>query len=360
MSWIGLRKPGLQRFAPHGLDAPETRDDRRDHGGLMPRGTVLIDTRIVSSLTDQLLLSSRIDQPWTAGLRVSLDPHGGLCVTQRQGLTERHLRLPTDLRESTVAVTILFTWDAPARTAALSVEVPGTGAAWVAQFRDPLPPTHEEMRALVEGGATFVSRGVGMVAVADHRVPFGPLPSLSGDTQVETDRGPAALGTLRVGDRIACVDGGMGQVRWIGAQSLPAFDRFRPLRLKAPYFGATRDLDCAACQRLRFKGSAVGYLFDTHMVSARIGDLGGGLTLRRAGGRLTETYWQVLLDRPAPMRIGGLACESLDLRAILDTPGLLELSVLRDLPRALLPRDRPAIPRLQGFEARSLCAARAA
>ena len=356
MSWIGVRKPGWERFAPGGLDV------RPSPGAaeILPRGTLLIDTRIVSSLTEQVLLSVRTETPWATGLRVSLDPHGTLSVVQRQGRAERRYRLATDLRESAVAVTILFIWDAPARQAALSIEVPSTGALWIARFADAFPPTLALVRALVEDRAGFVSRGVGMVAVADHAMPFGPLPSLAGSTPVETDAGPVALERVRVGDRIACVDGTMGQVRWIGAQTLPAFDRFRPLRLKAPYFGATRDIDCAACQRLRFRGSAVGYLFDTHTVSARVGDLAQGLTLRRARGRLTETYWQVLLDTPAPMRIGGLACESLDLRPILATPGLLDLSVLRDLPRALLPRQRPRVPRLQSFEARSLCVALAA
>ena len=361
MTWVALRKPGLAVFNPCGIDAgsgPGT----PPVGGAMPRGTLLLDAQVRPSLSTQTLLSSKAERSIPSGLTITLAPDGTVTLRHWLGDSLRHFVLRTDLQERATGLTLIYTWDAAARRGALSVEVPGTGASWFVPLDAPLPLSLAcAHRIATDRRAAFVSRSVGMVAVANGVLPLGPLPSLGARTLIETDTGPRAISTLRPGARVAVTDGALAQVRWVGAVTVPAFDRFRPLRLKAPFYGATRDLDCAACQQIRFRNSAVEYLFDTDAVSARAGDLLEGMADRRAPDQLTETYWQVVLDRPEPMRVHGLPCESLNVGPLLADPALRALSVLRGVPLAVLPRRDAATPkRLQAYEVRSLCTLRAA
>ena len=361
MTWVALRKPGLALFNAKGIDAGPAPGAALPDGAIS-RGTLLLDAHVRPSLSTQTLLSYKADHPSLSGLTITLAPNGTVTLRQWQGQGLRHFVLRTDLQERAAGLTLLFTWDAAARRGALSVEVPGTGASWFTALRDPLLlPQECARRIATDRGAAFVSRSVGMVALADGVMPLGPLPSLGAQTLLETDAGQRAISTLRPGARVAVMDGSFAQVRWVGAVTLPAFDRFRPLRLRAPFYGAYRDLDCAACQQIRFRNSAVEYLFDTDAVSARAGDLLEGMADRRAPDQLTETYWQVVLDRSDPMQVHGLPCESLNVAPLLADPALRALSVLGGVPLAVLPRRDGATPkRLQAYEVRSLCTLRAA
>ncbi|MBS1301840.1 Hint domain-containing protein [Loktanella sp. SALINAS62] len=360
MSWIGLREARTALFDTGGFagfgDGPARLDD------LLPRGSVMIDCAILPSLTEQTLLSYAAQNPWRAALSVSLDPDGVVIVRQRLGDATRCFRLETGLRERAASVTIVFAWDAPARQATLSAELPDTGALHYATHHAPLPPTvNDARRMIMDRKRCYLSPGVRFAAIANDRTPIGPLPSLDGGTTVTTQSGPRSVDALRTGDLVLTSDGDMAQVRWVGSVTLPARARFRPLRLKAPFYGAVRDIDCAACQQVRFRNSAVDYLFDTRTVVARAGDLLEGLVPRLRPGQIVETYWQVLLDRPVPMQVHNLPCESLDARRLLTDPVLRRLSVLRDVPSELLPTDTgPAPLRLQNYEVRSLCESLAA
>ena len=360
MNWLGLRDPSGGIFSPGGLGQPAPFPAR--HEEMLPRGTLLLDCNIMPSLTEQTLLSYQATDPWRTALTLSLDPQGTLTLRQAQGEDLRHYTLATGLKGRAAMVTIVFAWDAPGRRALLSAEVPDTGALWFMQGHGPLPLSQcDATRIVTDRHRCHVMPGTGFVAVAEGVMPIGPLPSLDAATLIPTPHGPVPLGQLRPGQIVTTSDGSTAQVRWTGGVTLPARGRFAPVRLRAPFYGARRDIDLAPCQPVHFHSTEVEYLFATHTVSARAGDLLDGIGPRSTPDGLTVHYRQLALDRPAAVSVHGVACATLDTRSLRADPALRMLSVLRDVPAELLPRPALSdIQRLQGFETRSLCELRVA
>ena len=360
MNWLGLRDPAGGIYSPGGLGQPAPYPARQEE--MLARGTLMLDCNIMPSLTEQTLLSYQSTDPWRTALTLTLDPQGTLTLRQAQGDNLRHYKLSTGLKGRAAAVTIVFTWDAPARRALLSAEVPDTGALWFATGHGPLPLSQcDATRIVTDVHRCHVMPGTGFVAVAEGMMPIGPLPSLDGGTLIPTPSGPLPLAHLRQGQIVTTAEGATAQVRWTGGITLPARGRFAPVRLRAPFYGARRDIDLAPCQPVHFRSTEVEYLFATHTVSARAGDLLEGLAPRRTPDGMTVHYRQLVLDRPAAINVHGVACATLDTRSLRADPGLRMQSILRDVPLELLPRSVPSdIQRLQAFETRSLCELRIA
>ena len=360
MNWLGLRDPGIGVFSPGGLGRPSrglaTPDD------ILPTGTLMLDVAVMPSLTEQSLMTYNAREPWPTGMSLSLDPHGMLTLTQAQGENVRRFTLATGVKGRATVMTVTFAWDAPNRRAILAAEVPDTGALRFMTDHAPLPMSvRDATRIMTDRHSCYFAPGVRFAALADAMAPIGPLPSLDGATPLPTPQGDIAIAKMRPGQIVQTADGGTAQVRWVGGVTLPARARFAPLHLRAPFYGARRDIHCAPCQQIHFRSTEVEYLFATHTVSARAGDILDGIGPRATGGALTATYWQVLLDRQVPVNIHGVECEMLDAATLIADPALRRLSVLRHVPPELLPRAcaRP-IQRLQGFETRSLCEMRVA
>ena len=360
MNWLGLRDPAGGIFSPGGLGQPAACPARSEE--MLPRGTLLLDCNIMPSLTEQTLLSFEATDPWRTALTLTLDPRGTLTLRQAQGDDLRHYTLATGLHGRAAMVTIVFAWDAPGRRALLSAEVPDTGALWFSLGHGPLPLAQRDaMRIVTDRARCHVMPGTGFVAVAEGLMPIGPLPSLDAATLIPTPTGPVPLAHLRPGQIVTTADGSGAQVRWTGGVTLPARGRFAPLRLHAPFYGARRDIDLAPCQPVHFRSTEVEYLFATQTVSARAGDLLDGIAPRRTTDGLTVHYRQLVLDRPAAIDVNGVACATLDTGGLRANPALRVQSILRDVPKELLPRPAVSdIQRLQGFETRSLCELRVA
>lgn len=360
MNWLGLRDPTGGVFSLAGLGRPTPSPHRSED--MLATGTLLLDCNIMPSLTEQTLLSYLSIDPWRTALTIALDPKGTLILRQAQGEDTRQYTLATGLKGRAAMVTIVFGWDAPHRRAFLSAEVPDTGALWFVTGHGPLPLSlRDATRIVTDGHHCHLMPGTGFAAIADAMMPIGPLPSLDAATLIPTPKGPVALDDLRPGHIISTLDGGRAQVRWAGGLTLPARGRFAPLHLRAPFYGAKRDIHLAPCQQIHFRSTEVEYLFATHAVSARAGDLLDGIGPRGAAGALTVDYRQLVLDRPAAINIHGVACGTLNPVALLADPALRSLSILRDIPAELLPQTPPRhVQRLQGFETRSLCELRVA
>ena len=360
MNWLGLRDPAGGVFNPAGLAGTAPRPAQPEE--MLPSGTLLLDISIMPSLTEQTLLSYQATDPWRTALTLSLDPQGVLILRQTQGEDVRHYVLKTGLKGRAAMTTIVFAWDAPNRRALLSAEVPDTGANWFMQAHGPLPLSVQDARRIVtDRHACHVMPGTGFVAIAEGVMPIGPLPSLDPATLVATPKGAVALAALRPGQIVTTATGGTAQIRWTGGVSLPARGRFAPLHLRAPFYGARRDIHLAPCQRIHFRSTEVEYLFATHTVAARAGDLLDGVGPRQTGSALTVDYRQIVLDRPAAIAVHGVTCATLDIMPLLADPALRAASILRDIPVELLPHPAPRdIQRLQGFETRSLCELRVA
>lgn len=360
MGWVGLRDNNTAVYSPAGLG--QTTTAPVDLNGLLPKGTLMVQCTARPDDAGQTFLDYRSESPWLTGLSLILNPQGLLVLTQTQGVFRRVFTLPTGVVARTAAMLVTFSWDAPARAAVLSVEVIDKGEVISAAMAAPLPLSlRDAVRISTDPAQCTLSDCVTFVAIADSVMPHGPMPSLSGRTRLPTPTGDVALGRLKAGQLVRTTDGGLAQIRWVGHATLPARGCFAPMRLRAPYHGATRDLICAPGQRMHLAGSEVEYLFATDVVSVAMGQLCDGAHRLDARDTLTQTYYQLLLDRPATIQSGGVTLECFDGMSFIKDASLRAHSVLADLPAEVLPQ-RPSsdVPLLQDYEALTLCRLRAA
>lgn len=351
MSWVGLRAGSVMDYSRAGLGQPAA--DTSDPNAILRGGTLMMECAVEPGLQGQVLLTYFADQPWQSGLSISIDPEGVLILTQRQGPKRRRFALQTGLLGRAAGVTVTYTWDAARPHADLSVEIAGTRVIMRMTCIDPLPLTlRDTVRMIMDRRSCQLADGVAYLAIADRPLAHGPKPSLLPGTLIPTPEGHCPVGKLRAGQLVIAADGELSQVRWAGTMRLPSRGRHAPVRLRAPLHGATDDLICARDQRLQFAGSEVEYLFATDMVSAAVGDLPEAV--RAPDPQPTRAYAQFLLDRPVPVRSGGLLLEGIDAQVLLDDPVLRARSVLADMPDALLPRGRCDVPKLRDFETKSL------
>ena len=353
MSWIGLRDEYGGVFNPAGLDSPDLIP--ADINTVVPRGTLMMEFASNPHGAMQTLLDFRSSHPWAAGLTLTLDAHGTLRLTQWQGRQRREFSLTTDVLTVKPSITMTFTWDAPARRGILALEV-GDGLPVFADLVAPLPLSLSNVqRMMTDPHHCGVNSGAAFVALADEIMPIGVLPTLGGETMVDTPIGPVAVNQLRAGQMVLTATGEMAQVRWCGSADLPARGRFAPLRMRAPYHGLQDDMVVAANQRIQASGTEVEYLFGTEVVAMRAGHMGEGESVQDAVCGLTYRYWQVLLDRAAPLRAAGLVFEGLDVSGVRSDPALRQHSVLATLPPELMPREFDAVvPLLQDYETLTL------
>lgn len=353
MSWIGLRDNVGGVFSPIGLG----RANRAPFGldAVMPRGTLMLEFASDPRGGVQTLLDYGSSHPWAAGLTLTLAGSGTLALTQWQGDQRRVHRLVTDVLTVKPSVTVTYTWDAPLRRGVLALEV-GDSVPVFAKLIAPLPLSMRDgARMMADARHCAVNSGATFVAIADEVMPIGVLPTLGGDTMIQTPKGPVEVSNLRAGQMVTTARGDTAQIRWCGSALLPARGRFAPLKLRAPYHGLHHDMTVAPNQRLQAVGSEVEYLFGTDTVAMRAGHMADGLSVRPAACGLTYRYWQVLLDRAAPMQIAGLVFEGLDVTGVRLDASLRQHSVLATLPAELIPMHKGVeVPLLQSYETLTL------
>lgn len=360
MSWVGLREPEDGVYAPAGLGRASRKPV--DINSILPRGSLMIECASDPADGTQHLIDYATTTPWDAGLRLTLEPQGRLRLRQWQGESVFEAVLDIGLHNPARVVTVLYTWDAPARQGRLSVDVGDIGLFAHMALVAPLPVSlRDAVWMMADTAKCKMSRGVRFAALADHVATHGPTPSLAPRTPILTPTGHVQANDLRAGQLVCTADGGTAQVRWAGQATLPARGRFAPVTLRAHYHGARHDLTCAAEQRIRLYGTEVEYLFASDCVSVNVGDLTDGI-LRNPTPRLpTFTYCHFLLDRPVPVMMSGLQLEGLDTSLMQHDPALRLASVLAHVPIEMLPTPPDSdVPVLRGFETLTLCSLRAA
>ena len=338
MSWIAMR--GSDRLPVRAGAAPDN--------ALIEDGSLLLELDLAPSAGPRVLLDSC--GPGDAGLALWIEETGEIVLRQWRGSDSRRFVLRAGPVAGALRGLLTLVWDARRGLNRWQLETVETGRRVWGHLPDAIALTHGEASALCAGP---LERGVTWIAVADHAVPLGPLPSLDGGTPVRTARGVQPLASLRAGQSVVTADGRTAQVRWCGRVTLPALGVLAPVRLLAPYHGAMRDLVCAGWQALRLGNPAVEYMFGTEAVAARIGDLSSGTRVERSVGPTVE-YWQVLLDRPGHLTVGGLDLSTFDAAALEDAH-LRAVSLLAALPPELLPPGAHRLPLLQRYETRTLC-----
>ena len=360
MSWVGLWEQSGGTYSPAGLGQASRRVV--DINGILPTGTLMMQFALMPAETEQTILSYSADAPWASGVEIGVDPDGRIRLTQWQGNCRTVETLATGHRGRARRMTLSYSWNAPARTGVLSVEIGDTGQHFFKNLHGPLPLSlRDAVRLMADNRTTWFGKRTVFAAIADHVVPIGPLPTLSGQTMIATPDGMRALSHLKAGQLVTLADGDQAQVRWVGSLELPTRGRFAPVKLHAPFYGAIRDLVCAPDQRLHLRGSDVDYLFATPAVACDVGHLTDGVRPLQPPPGKTMRYWQLALDRCAALRVGGLDLETLDVARIMNVPKLREHSVIADVPEELLPTAFDSdVPILRGFETRTLCHLRAA
>lgn len=159
-------------------------------------------------------------------------------------------------------------------------------------------------------------------------------------TRIATPRGARDIATLQVGDLVVTRDHGLQPIRWIQSRTVPAMDRFAPIRIKPGVVtGQDRDLLVSPQHRMMFQGYRAELLFgESEVLVAAKHLVDGKLVTQDEGGEVT--YIHMMFDEHEVVYAEGAATESFH-------PGSVGLSAVTDAAReelfALFPQLRSNI-----------------
>ncbi|PIE16213.1 MAG: hypothetical protein CSA68_03470 [Rhodobacterales bacterium] len=292
---------------------------------------------------------------------VWMDEYGAARVELRSGAARFRLSVGAEQAALPQQLRLTFSWQAPGgqgvNTALLSVENLGRGTLHQAESDTALPlPVPVVDALLAENTIHHIAPVVSLVALSDQIEPVGFIPSIAAGAPVETVNGPVPIEQLKPGDRVLTVDHGPQPLRWVCARTVPMMGLFRPLRLRAPYFGLSRDILVAPEQRILFENDAVEYLCGQDSMLAEVRDIENNISVLQepataAGIRL----YQLLFDQHEIITVAGCRLESLFIGDIADHPGLRHSTLLSVLPQENIPRHTHlARPLLRSYEARAV------
>jgi len=354
MAWIGITDHVSGRFCPRGANA--------EPGSLVPRGTLVVEARLAPEARPQTLLAFQRSHPWPGRFALQALPGGSVVLIEAQGNDTRTAVLPCPYDDRADIVRLSYSWDAPAGLGRLAVERTQPGSSHSVELCDARPMPRDDLRAVMRPrGPREIDRDVIFAALSDSIEPTGPTPGLTAHTPVLTHLGERPIAHLRRGDVVITDGGEHVPVLQVVRRTVPARGSFRPIRLRAGYFGLTRDIVVAPHQKLVMRGSDVEYMFGSEAVLVPARHLLNNLSAHWATGPETVTYHQVLLPGHEVLRAAGAALTSLYIGRLRRAPDVLATSVLAGLPRAHLPEHaQPVWPVLRPFEAITLASSRAA
>ncbi len=129
-------------------------------------------------------------------------------------------------------------------------------------------------------------------------------------TRIATPAGARDIATLKIGDLIVTRDHGLQPIRWIQQRTVPAVDRFAPIRIKpGVVIGQDRDLLVSPQHRMLFQGYHAELLFgESEVLVAAKHLLDGKLVTRDTGGDVT--YIHMMFDEHEVIFAEGAATES--------------------------------------------------
>ena len=199
------------------------------------------------------------------------------------------------------------------------------------------------------------------LAVSDRVEPLGPTPRLTDRVPILTPQGYRTAASLQRGDMVETMESGPVPVLQTVSRVVPACGSFRPVRLRAPYFGLVRDIIVAPDQRLVIGGSEVEYIFGREAVLVPARYLVNGVSAIELTGAVTVRYSQVILPRHESVIAAGCPIESLYVGRLRRKPEPLAASLLAPFDRNALPEHAPSsYLMLRPFEAVTLMQRRAA
>lgn len=361
MGWIGFTTREGGRFSTEGLGQADE-GALPDPSALMARGTLMIETRPAIDRRPQTLLAFGRTHPWPGSFSLQLLPSGGIILVENQAGDLRHATLPFRPDDRSESLRLSYSWDAPARWGRLVLERPDTlGLSSVA-----LPPPHPmplaDLRTVfTDPRQRRMDSEVIFAALSTEIEPVGPMPGLCARVPLRTPAGYVEADKIRRGDCLRGAGGAVVPVLQTLARTVPAAGSFRPVRLRAPYFGLRADIVVAPHQRLVIRGSDVEYLFGCEAVLVPARHLVNGFSAKHAEAGALVRYHGLILPEHDEIDAAGTATESLYLGRMRRKPGALAMSQLAGFDRARLPEHaRPLWPVLRQYEAITLAMSRAA
>lgn len=362
MGWIGISDQSGGRFAPHGLDRQQDGTPPPDANALLTRGTLMIETRLSSEGRPQTLVAFSRSHPWSGGFSIQALPGGGIVLIETQAGDVRHATLPYRADDRTDTLRLTYSWDAPARWGRLSLERPEMDRVHSIALPPPHPMPLADLRTLLtDPRQRQIDPDVIFVALSNRIEPIGPMPGLTTNVPVCTPSGYMPAGQLKRGHLVDTDEGQIVPVLQTVTRRVPAMGSFRPVRLRAPYFGLRRDIVVSPQQRLVIRGSEVEYLFGCEAVLVPARHLINGFSALYAQTSDIVSYHHLLLPAHEEIIVAGTRTESLYIGRLRRNPDLLGASVLAGFDRARLPEHpRPIWPVLKPYEAITLAMNRAA
>ncbi|WP_238368122.1 Hint domain-containing protein [Mesobacterium pallidum] len=361
MTWLALATHEMARFHPAGIgcDKPAGSIGASE---LLPRGSMMIETRISADARPQSLLEFKRMHPWKGRVSVQAIPGGAIALILVQGTDVFHTVLShgTDRRADVLRIT--YSWDAPRRWGRLAIERPESEGVVMVETPPPPPLMLEDIRVMAERPRLRrMDRDMIYFAVSDRVEPLGPMPGLTMAAPVAVPGGTRPARDLRPGDLVETRERGAIPVAEVISRVVPAQGSFEPIRLRAPYFGLTRDVVVAPQQRLVIGGSEVEYLFGKESVLVPAQHLVHGSAAVAERGHALVRYTQVLLAGHETLDVMGAPMESFYLGRIRRHPLTHAASLVAHIPRSRLPEHAHSGHRvLAPFEAITLAEARAA
>lgn len=350
MSWVAIADHDGHKVAAGLPDVP------------LPRGSLVIETRLPTG--NRPLPLVYFDHGGAQPFHLSLQsiPSGGLTLVLGQGGETLHRTISHSETGRADLLRLTYTWDTDAGRAQLALDRSDQDGVILMPLETARPMRADDIRALfLDQSRLYLAPAVGFIALSTDKAPVGPMPTLAPATPIATPNGYRRAGDLRRGDTVLTPGGDIVPVLHTVTQTVPARGSFRPVRLRAPYFGLKRDITVAPSQRLVVTGSDVEYLFNQEAVLVEVRHLVGGTAVLPAKCGTLVSYTQLILPAHEAVNAAGAMAETLYVGRLRRKPAELQASTLNGIDRQMLPEHGKSLyPVLRAFDAVVLAEQRAA
>ncbi|MEQ9692673.1 Hint domain-containing protein [Shimia sp. SDUM112013] len=140
-------------------------------------------------------------------------------------------------------------------------------------------------------------------------VTINAAPCFVAGTLIRTPMGDIPVEDLEIGDLVETYDDGAQPLRWIGHRTVPAEDKFAPIRIEAGTLGDHAALLVSPQHRVLIRDSLAELLFGETEVLVAAKDLVNDQSIKRQSGG-TVQYFHMLFDRHQIVFSQGLETES--------------------------------------------------
>ncbi len=326
------------------------------------RGTLMFETTVAPHGTPQTLIAAQSPRADQGELSVQAFPGGGIHFLLQSHGDILHTAISHDAEDQSDVLRISYSWDLANRFGAISIERPGTLKLFRRIIEPAMPISAQIIKSLLStSGQSLLDPAVKFIALSNEVEPVGPMPSICASSPVQTPYGQRPAGELQRGDLVMTLSGTTVPVLQTLRRTVPARGAFRPVKLRAPYFGLQQDIVVTPEAHLVVGGSQVEYLFGSEGVLVPVKHLTSAASATFISGRQMMEYVQLLLPDHEAIFVGGTALESLNIGRLRRKKDMVPHTMLGKFDPATLPEhSKSAYPVLKQFEAVTLAQLRAA